>query len=165
MGNSTMMQSQSWFIIPLTFLLAFILTLLPMPEWTVWLRPAWVVMVVLYWIIMMPHRVNVGTAWLAGIFLDVLNGTLLGEHALALTIVAYPAAKINSRLRMFPLLQQGFVICLLVLLYQSVLFCVQGFLGQLPSTWLFWSPPITSMLLWPWVSSIIRDCRRRFRVA
>lgn len=163
MENSTMTQSHSWFIVPMTFLVAFILTLLPMPEWTVWLRPAWVVMVVVYWIMMTPHRVNVGTAWLMGIFLDVLNGTLLGEHALAMTLVAYVVARIPSRLRMFLLLQQGFIIFLLVLLYQFVLFCVQGFLGQLPSTWLFWSPPVTSMLLWPWVFSIIRNCRRRFR--
>ncbi len=163
MENSTMMPQHSWYTVPLTVLVAFILTMLPMPDWTVWLRPAWILMVVIYWVMMMPHRVNVGTAWLIGIFLDVVNGTLLGEHALAMTLVAYLVARMNSRLRMFPLLQQGFIVFLLVLLYQFILFCVQGFLGQLPSTWLYWLPPLTSMLLWPWVFSIIRDCRRRFR--
>lgn len=158
-----MTQSHHWFVIPMTFLVAFILTLLPMPEWTVWVRPVWVLMVVIYWVMMAPHQVNVGSAWLAGIFLDVLNGTLLGEHALAMTLVAYITVRMSSRLRMFPLLQQGLIVLLLVFLYQFMLFCVQGFLDQLPSTWLFWAPPVTSMLLWPWVSSIIKDWRRRFR--
>lgn len=158
-----MTQSQSWFILPMTFVVAFILTLLPMPDWTVWFRPAWVLMVTVYWVMMTPHRINVVTAWLMGIVLDILNGTLLGEHALAMTLVAYIVARMNSRMRMFPLVQQGFIIFLLVLFYQFILFCVQGFLGQLPSTWMFWTPTVTSMLLWPWIFSFIRDCRRRFR--
>src|SRR5262245_17058932 len=118
MENSTMTQPHSWFLVPMTFLVAFILTILPMPEWTVWLRPTWILLVVIYWVMMMPHRVNVGTAWLMGIFLDVLNGTLLGEHALAMILVAYLVARMNSRLRMYPLLQQGFIVFILVLLYQ-----------------------------------------------
>lgn len=161
MGNSTMTQTRGGLVIPTTILIAFILTLLPMPDWTVWLRPAWVMMVIIYWVMVAPHRVNVGIAWLVGLFLDVLNGTLLGEHALAMTLVAYFVARMHSRLRMFPLLQQGFSVFILILIYQFVLFCVQGFLGQLPSTWLYWSSSVTSMLLWPWLFSMLRDWRRR----
>jgi rod shape-determining protein MreD len=94
-----------------------------------------------------------------------MNGTLLGEHALALTIVVYIVARMHSRLRMFPLMQQGLIIFLLELLYQFILYCIQGFIGEAPHGWLYWSPSITSMLLWPWVYSIMRDCRRRFKVA
>ncbi|MEO8401209.1 MAG: rod shape-determining protein MreD [Gammaproteobacteria bacterium] len=156
-----MTQTRGGLVIPTTILIAFILTLLPMPDWTVWLRPAWVMMVIIYWVMVAPHRVNVGIAWLVGLFLDVLNGTLLGEHALAMTLVAYFVARMHSRLRMFPLLQQGFSVFILILIYQFVLFCVQGFLGQLPSTWLYWSSSVTSMLLWPWLFSMLRDWRRR----
>ncbi len=157
------MEARNW-VIPLSFLMAFVLTLLPMPGWTVWLRPAWVLMVLVYWIMVLPHRVNLGAAWLLGLFLDVLNGTLLGEHALALSVVAYMVVRMHMRLRMFPLLQQGLSIFSLVLLYQFILFCIQGFLGDLPKNWLFWCSPITSMFLWPWVFFIIRDLGRRFRV-
>lgn len=142
--------------ISVTLLAAFILTLLPMPGWAVWLKPAWILMVLIYWTMAAPERVNVGVAWIIGIFLDVLEGTLLGEHALALTTVVYIVARMCSRLRMFPLIQQGLSIFLLVLLYQFILFCIQGFLGALPSSWLYWSSSLTSMLLWPWVYSIMR---------
>jgi len=156
-------NSYSWFIIPLSFLVAIILTLLPMPDWTVWLRPAWVLMLIIYWIMSAPHRINVGTAWGLGIVLDVLNGTLLGEHALGFGIVAYIVARMHTQLLMYPLLQQGLTVFALVLLYLFIIFVIQGFIGQPPSDWLYWSPALTSMLLWPWVVSIIRDSRRRFR--
>ncbi len=159
-----MMDTRNWFVIVMTFFVVFILTLLPMPDWTTWLRPAWVLMVLIYWAIYLPYQVGVGTAWLIGIFLDVLNGTLLGEHALALAVVAYIVVRLHTQLRMFPLVQQGLWVFLLVLLYQFILFCIQGFLGDIPKSWLFWLPSITSMLLWPWVFTIMRDCRRRFRV-
>jgi rod shape-determining protein MreD len=160
-----MKESSHWFVIPITFLVAIILTLLPMPEWTVWLRPAWVLMVLIYWAMVLPYRVNIGTAWVIGIFLDVLNGTLLGEHAFALTVVMYFVVRSYSQLRMFPLLQQGLCIFLFVLAYQFIIFCLQGFMGELPQTLLYWLPSISSMLLWPWVYTLMRDCQHRFKVA
>jgi rod shape-determining protein MreD len=149
--------------IPVTIIVAFLLTLLPMPGWAVWLKPAWVLMVLIYWTMTNPERVNVGVAWIVGILLDVLQGTLLGEHALALTMVIYLVARMASQLRMYPLVQQGLSIFLLVLVYQFILFCIQGFLGSMPQSWLYWSSSLTSMLLWPWVFSIMRDSRRRLK--
>ncbi|MCE3238306.1 MAG: mreD [Gammaproteobacteria bacterium] len=143
--------------VPATLLVAFILTLLPMPHWAIWLCPAWVLMMLAYWTIAVPERVNIGIAWLLGIFLDVLQGTLLGEHALALTLVIYLISRMVNQLRMYPLWQQSFTLCLFVLLYQFILFCIQGFLGALPTSWLYWMCPFTSLLLWPWVCSILRE--------
>ncbi len=160
-----MSQSNNGIVVFVTFIIALVLMLLPMPDWAVWFRPEWVVMVLIYWVMVIPHRINMITAWSLGLCIDVLNGTLLGEHALALTLVAYFVDRMHMRLRMFPLLQQGFIVFFLVLLYQFVIYCVQGFIGQLPNTWLYWSASVTSMLLWPWVFSIIRNCRHRFRIA
>jgi rod shape-determining protein MreD len=159
------MNQNLWIAVPVTVLFALVLTLLPMPEWTVWLRPAWVMMVLIYWSMTSPQHVNVGTAWVVGILLDVLNGTLLGEHALALVIVTYFVVRMHSQLRVYPILQQAIWVFLFILLYQFVLFCVQGFLGELPKTWLYWSSSATSMLLWPWVYTIMRDYRRRLKLA
>ncbi len=159
-----MNHTSSWFVVSATFIVAFILMLLPMPEWAVWLRPLWVLMVLVYWLTVLPYHVNIGIAWFVGLCLDVFNGTLLGEHALALTLVGYLVVRIHSRFRMFPLIQQGLFICLFGLCYQFILFCIQGFLGDLPRSYLYWASPLTSMVLWPWVFVIMQDCRRRFRV-
>lgn len=160
-----MIRLNNWFIIPLTFIVALVLTLLPMPEWAIWLRPAWVLLVVIFWNVALPDYVSVGTAWFVGIILDVLYNSALGEHALALTIVSYVVIRMHTRLRMFPLLQQGLSVFLLVTFYLFILFCIQGFVGDLPRGWLYWSSSVTSMLLWPWIFTIMNNCRRRFRVA
>jgi rod shape-determining protein MreD len=155
----------SWFTIILTLVIALVLTLLPMPGWTVWLRPAWVLMVLIYWAMITPYRVSVGVAWMTGLVVDLLNGTLLGEHALAFTVVIYFVSRMYIRLRMHPMLQQGLNVLVFVLLYQFILYCIQGFIGQLPVSNLYWLSSITSMLLWPWLFVLMRDCRRWFKVA
>lgn len=152
------------FVIAITLSCALLLTLLPMPDWVGWLRPVWVLLVLMYWTIMLPYRVNIGIAWLVGLMLDVLNGTLLGEHALAFTLIIYLVSRIHSRIRMSPMLQQGLTIGLFIVGYQFILFCIQGATGDLPRRWMYWLPALTSMLLWPWLFTILQDCRRRFRV-
>jgi len=159
-----MIESRARGVIFTTLLIAFMLTLLPMPEWAIWLRPAWVLMTLIYWSIIVPDQINVGTAWIVGILLDVLGGTLLGEHAAALTSVIYIVVRMHTRIRMFPLLQQSLMVFLLILLYQFILYCIQGFLGELPSNWLYWTSSVTSMLLWPWLSNIIHICYYRSKV-
>ncbi len=160
-----MNHTVSWFGILLTLIIAFIFTLLPIPDWAIWLRPAWILLVLIFWSTVIPYQFNVGIAWIVGLSVDVLNGTLLGEHALAFAVVVYFASRIHSRFCMFSLVQQGLIVWLLVLLSQFVLFCIQGFIGDFPRTWLYWSSSFVSMLLWPWVFVIMHDCRRRFRVS
>lgn len=155
----------SFFAILTTLLIAAILAMLPMPDWTAWLRPAWVLMVLIYWAMMLPYQVSVGIAWFTGLIIDLLNGTLLGEHALAFTIIIFFVSKMYIRLRMYPLLQQGLSIFIFVLLYQFILYCIQGFIGQLPGSNLYWMSAVTSMLLWPWLFVVMRDCRRWFKIA
>ncbi|HTM62948.1 MAG TPA: rod shape-determining protein MreD [Gammaproteobacteria bacterium] len=153
--------------ITLTLFAALCLTLLPMPEWSMWARPAWVLLILIYWTMMSPSLVNVGLAWVMGLFMDVLTGSLLGEHALALTIVIYLVCRLRMRIKMYPMLQQGLSILIFVLIYQFILFCIQGFLGNAPHTHKFWLSSVTSMLLWPWLFAVLRDyCNRaRFSLA
>ncbi|HEX4045872.1 MAG TPA: rod shape-determining protein MreD [Gammaproteobacteria bacterium] len=155
----------SWFIILVSFFIAMILVLLPMPDWAVWYRPAWVLLILIYWAMVLPQYVNVGVAWFIGIFVDLLTGTLLGEHALAYIVVIYFVNRMAIRLNMSPLLQQGVSILFFVLLYQFILYCIQGFIGELPTSHFYWISSVTSMLLWPWLVVLMRDCRRWFKVA
>ena len=160
-----MIWLRSTFVIVLTFLIAFALTILPMPGWTVWLRPAWTLLILCYWTLAIPHRVNIASAFIAGIFMDALMGTPLGEHSIALILVAYIILKFNNRLRMFPFMQQALCIFLLTLVYQVVIFIVEGAMGHFPTSLLYWLASVTTMLLWPWVFIILRDCRRNFKVS
>lgn len=149
----------------LSLIAALFLAALPMPDWTVWMRPAWVLLILIYWTMVNPYQMNVGWAWFTGLFVDLLNGTLLGEHALAFTIIIYLVSRIYIRLRMFPLLQQSISIFLFMLLYQFIIFCIQGFIGELPNSQLYWLSSVTSMLIWPWLFMVLSNMRRRFKLA
>ncbi len=75
-------------VIILTLLMALILTILPLPDWAQMLRPQWYTLVLIYWVLALPLRVGVGIGWLVGIQVDVMTGTLLGQHALSLALIA-----------------------------------------------------------------------------
>lgn len=148
-----------------SLIVAIMLLMMPMPDWTVWLRPAWVLMVLIFWTMMTPTLVSVGTAWVVGLIIDLLTGTLLGEHALGFTIIIYFVSNLTIRLRMSPLLQQGITVFLFTLIYLFIIYCVQGFTGQLPSSHLYWLSAITSMVLWPWLFVVMRDISKWLRVS
>lgn len=153
------------FIIGLSFITAMMLTILPLPSWAVWLRPEWVMLVVVYWCLALPERISVGIAWVIGLLLDVLLGTLLGQHALALAVVAYFIVKFYPRIRLYPIWQKTLVVFILSVIYLGLLYWVQGLMGILPNSWGFWIPALTTALLWPWVFIILRDLRRKFNVS
>lgn len=155
----------SWLTIFTSLVMALALSLLPMPDWTIWLKPAWVLLILIYWTMTAPQRVGVFMAWTMGMMIDLLNGSLLGEHAFALTIVIYFVSRMHIRLRVYPLMQQGMTIFFFVLFYQFILYCIQGFIGVLPNSHLYWLSSFTSMLLWPWLYVFMRDWRRWFKVA
>ncbi|KOR31223.1 rod shape-determining protein MreD [Achromatium sp. WMS2] len=145
-------------------LISLMLSIMPIPEWARDFRPQWVTLSLIYWCLALPHRVSVGSAWILGITQDVLYGTLLGQHALGLSIVAFAAATLHLRLRIFPLWQQSCIVLLLLLLERLVELWVMGATGQVvPSLW-YWMPALTSALLWSWIYIVLRDIRRRFNV-
>lgn len=146
-------------------ILGFCLTILPLPVWAVWYRPEWLLLVIIYWCLTFPDRFNVGYAWTLGLLLDTLHGTLLGEHALAFALVAYITAKSHRRIRFFSLWQQALTVFGLVVIFQIIIFIIQGLIGQASQTWMFWLPSFTSMLLWPWIFLLLGGWLRRFRMA
>lgn len=136
-------------LIGLSLLLGGILTIWPLPGTMNWLRPAWVMLIMLYWVIVLPNRAGIKLAWILGLLLDGLHGSLLGEHALACLLTSYFAGNIRRQVLISPLWLQSFMIMLLILIYQVILYLVQGFAGQVISSWQYWLPSLTSALLWP----------------
>lgn len=143
---------------------ALVLTLLPLPVWAGPWKPAWVALALIYWCMAVPLRIGVGTGWGLGILLDIHSGTLLGQHALGLSVVAYFSHRLHQQVRVLPLWQQGLSVFVLVLVQNVITLWINGIQGRPVDGMAFLSAPITSMLLWPWVFIILRDVRRRYRV-
>ena len=156
------MAASNFKIASLTLFVAFMLTIMPLPEWVVEFRPDWVTLVMIYWSMALPARTGVTIAWLAGLMLDVSHGAILGQHALGLMLVVYIVQLQHQRLRVASLVQQAIVIFFLLLLKQLIVLWVSGIVGHAPDTWLYFMPSITGAMLWPWIYIILRDMRRKF---
>ena len=97
-----------------SFLVAMILTSLPLPEGAIIYRPDWMALALIYWCMALPERIGIFTGWLLGLVLDVMYGSLLGQNAMALSIIAYLVNILHLRVRMFPLWQQSVMVLLLI---------------------------------------------------
>lgn len=148
----------------LTLLCALLLTFVPMPEWTVWIRPLWVPLVFCFWAQNYPDQVGVGLAWILGLLMDLMLGTLLGVHALLLSLFAFVIAKFHKRWRVFPSVQQAAVIFILMLLYLCIQYWIHGLLGRPPGTWKYWLPALSSALLWPPLSSFLLRFKNQIQI-
>lgn len=158
-------RARSRLIILASLLVALVLSILPWPVWTEQFRPDWLALVLIYWCMALPTRVGVGTAWSAGLTLDVLYGSMLGENALAKSLIAFLTVRFHLQLRMFPRWQQAVVVLLLVAGNNLLVLWVKHLAGQAPAIWSYLTPSIVSMLLWPWLFVILRDIRRHGNVS
>lgn len=147
-----------------TFGVAILLAIMPWPVWAEPFRPDWVGLVLVYWCLATPDRIGVGAGWLLGVILDVLHGSLLGQHALALSLLAFLVIKIHLQVRMFPRWQQAVTVLVLLGITHLLVLWIRGATGHAPETWAYWMPALVSAIVWPWLFAVLRDVRRRANI-
>lgn len=155
--------SNIWFVW-LTLALALLLSVASMPKFMELGRPLWLALFLTYWVLALPHRVGMTTAWCLGLLADVLNGSLLGQNALILTLITFLVLTLHQRLRMFPMWQQSTVLLVVFGLAQLVQLWLNALTGSRPPTLAFVLPALVSALLWPWVCTLLRGLHQRLNV-
>ena len=158
-------ESQGYWVILLSFVAAYVLAVLPLPQWLLWGRPEWLALTLIYWTIALPHRVGIMTGLLLGVGLDVLEGAVLGQNAFALVVVALLSLTLYQRLRVYGLWQQAGVVFVLIGINQLICQWVQNLQGVGARSLLFLLPAFSSALLWPVVLHTLRGLRRHYRVS
>ena len=157
-------RSRNLWVIWVSFALALLLSVAPMPAFMETGRPLWLALFLTAWTLALPHRVGMTTAWVLGLAADVLYGTLLGQNALILTFITFLVLSLHQRLRMFPMWQQSLVLLVVFGLAQLVQLWLNALTGNRPPTLLFILPALVSALLWPWVYTALRIIRQRLGV-
>lgn len=158
-------RTHATWVILLSFFVAYLLAIVPFPDWAMNYRPQWVAMVLIYWAMALPYRVGIGFAWVAGLLVDILEGSLLGVNALALAIIAYIALSLHQRLRMFSSLQQSGVVLALIGLHLMMTHWMKIAAEQaVSSNLLFLLGALSSAFVWPWMFILLRQMRRSFGV-
>lgn len=159
-----MRQKHAHWLVWMTMLLAAVLSLLPMPDLISFARPAWIPLVVIFWILALPQYYGLFFAWIAGLIMDVLYGTVFGQNAMAMLFMALAINQLHRRLRMYPWWQQCFMVLVIVGLYQLTVLWIGNATGRVNPSLLYLLPSVTSALLWPWMAALLHSLRRRFIV-
>jgi rod shape-determining protein MreD len=145
--------------IVMSFFVAVVLEWLPWRGWMLALRPDFVGLVLLYWCTHKPHRVGIGIAWVLGIFVDVSDASLFGQHALAYSVLAFGGLVLNRRVQMFNLREQSVHVFALLLasysVYAIVHWQVRGFVA-----WEYFFGVVTSALTWIPLTHLLQALRR-----
>lgn len=158
------LRARNVWVIWLSLALALLLSVATLPGFMEVGRPLWLALILTYWVLALPHRVGMTTAWCVGLLADVLNGTLLGQNALIVTLVTFLVLSLHQRLRMFPMWQQSMVLLVVFGLAQLVQLWLNALTGSRPPTLAFVLPALVSALLWPWVCVILRGVHKRLNV-
>ena len=144
----------------ITIVVALMLTVVPLPDWLVAFRPDWLALTLIYWAMILPRTWSVGSAWLVGLVLDVTQGTLLGQHALALCFIAFVTVRLHLLMRVFPMSQLTATVFSLLALYQFILFWINGVAGISAPSIAYWGPVISGTLLWPVITLFLNGAHR-----
>jgi len=147
----------------LTFIIGLILTIMPLPDSVQAFRPDWLAMLVIFWAMRLPRTWSVGMAWMVGIILDVSHGTLLGQHALALCVVAFITVRLHLLMRVFPMPQLTITVLPILATYQFLLFWINGVAGVDAPSIAYWGPVISGTVLWPFVMTFLSGMSYRKR--
>jgi len=142
--------------ISLTLTAALLLNLLPWSGYWLWVKPDFVALVVLYWCIEQPRKMGFVAAWLLGMFMDVADGTLFGQHALAYTILAYAGIVLHRRVRMFAVTPQALHIIPLLLLNDLIIVSVRVIGGADFPGWHYFIGSFVAGALWPPLGALLK---------
>jgi rod shape-determining protein MreD len=143
-----------------SLLAALVLQLFELPYPLAVLRPMWVPLVLVYWVMAVPQPTGLLAAWITGLLLDVLLGSVLGQHALGLTLVVFLALGLRGWLALFPIWQEAALLTGLWLVYTLLMFWIDGATGHRADPWLQWTPVLTTALCWPLVVAVMNGMRR-----
>ncbi len=157
-------RSRGSWVIAISFIVAMLLSIVPLPPSLHAFMPEWLLLVTIYWGMALPHRVGIGIAWGLGLLLDVLRDTLLGQYALVMALVIFLTIHLHQRIRVASLWQQAATIFVLCLIYMLIVFWIKGIQGLAPDFWMALISPLISTLIWPAVFLFMRNLRRYYQV-
>ena len=142
-----------------TLLAAFAFDLMPLGRQPA--MPDLLALALVFWNVHQPRRIGVGVAFAFGLVIDVHDGAVLGQHALAYTLLSFFAVTIHRRLLWFTVPSQAVQILPLFLAAHLVSLVVRMAAGGMFPGWEFLLAPVFEALLWPLASWLLLAPQRR----
>ena len=132
-------------------------------------KPTLVLLTLIYWNMALPDKIGIMAALSLGIFVDLIEGSLLGLHGILFVLITYVCQRFFYQFRVSPLWQQSSILFFLFILYKQV-FALdliginQDITNLSDSSFLLNSLmfALFSALMWPPVVLTLRYYRRRW---
>ena len=158
-GSDQLLLPVNPFFIGFTLLLAFSVNLLPLGRTPA--MPDLLALTLVFWNVHQPRRVSVGLAFVCGLLLDVQQGALLGQHALAYTLLSFLAVTIHRRLLWFGVIEQALQVLPVFAAVHLVSLAVRMLAGGMFPGWSSMLAPLFEALLWPVAALLLLAPQRR----
>jgi rod shape-determining protein MreD len=157
-ADQLLLPANPWFI-GFTLLLGLVLNMVPIGR--VPAMPDFAALVLAFWTVHQPRRIGIGVAFVLGVLMDVHEGAMLGQHALAYTVLSFLAVSMHRRLLWFDLPSQALQVLPLFFAAHALSLLVRLAAGAAFPGWSILLAPVIEALLWPLASWVLLAPQRR----
>ena len=158
-GSNQLLLPVNPFFIAFTLALAFGFNLLPLGREPA--MPDLLAVALVFWNVHQPRRVGVGMAFVLGLMMDTHQGALLGQHALAYTLLSFAGVSMQRRMLWFGVVEQALQILPVFVAVHLVSLAVRLLAGGMFPGWSMLLAPVFAALLWPMVTLLLLAPQRR----
>ncbi len=145
-------------IILITFGFSVVLDTIAMPNFFEAIRPNWTTMIMIYWSIKLRNHFSIGSAWLAGMLLDISKSFVWGLHGFTFALLCYLIKLFYPRISTWTLPEQTILIPLAFIAQSLIAIWMNGILGNSTPNFVHWVMPIVvSSLFWPIINIILNE--------
>lgn len=146
------------------FIVALVMEIAPWPNGLQSFKPAWLVLVIAFWTLSIPNKVNIGSAFILGVVWDLVLGSIMGVHALVLSIFTYVLVKYHLILRNLSLWLQSLLIIAFVFAIRIAVFIVELLIHSATFHWQEIFGALISGLLWPWLFLLFKKIQFKLQI-
>ncbi|MDE3233941.1 MAG: rod shape-determining protein MreD [Pseudomonadota bacterium] len=148
-----------WFI-AVSLIASLLLNMMLGLTQALWL-PDLLAVCIFFWGIHQPRRVGIGIAFCLGLWTDVQQSSLMGQHALSYALLSYCAFTMHRRLLWFPIKEQMVQIIPFFLLAEATGWTIRLTTGDDFPGWSLLLSPAMETLMWPVANFILLAPQRR----
>ncbi|RZJ06944.1 MAG: rod shape-determining protein MreD [Rubrivivax sp.] len=157
-AEKLLLPANPWFI-GFTLIVALMVDMVPVGR--VAAMPDVLAVVLVFWGVHQPRRIGVLWAFVFGLAVDVHDGALLGQHALAYSGLSFGAIMLHRRLTWFNLGAQAVQVLPLFVTAHLLALIVRMIVGGMWPGWGMLLAPLLEAALWPIASMLLLAPQRR----
>jgi rod shape-determining protein MreD len=148
------------FLTKITFF-ALIISALPLSQTVLEASPFWLLLFFIYWLTYFPAKAQFFLALLLGVLLDILQGDILGQNALALILSSAFIVNVKQSFFVSNLSTQQVYVFVASSIYLGFFLLVHTLIQGFNFSYYLLFAPLTGALLWPLVKLVLSKCKHQ----